>query len=89
MSKTLNSAPRRVDFRMYEEDFECAYLCALGLSTKCITTRTKLTPGKISYRLKKAHIRRMDYRDGNSAVSHIVEKYLRSKIASMLTRDLP
>jgi hypothetical protein len=79
-----NNAPRRVDFRMYEEDFECAYLGALGRSTRNITARTKLTPGKVTYRLRKAHIRRIDYRDGTSDIALMVEDFLRSRITMSL-----
>jgi hypothetical protein len=82
------SKPRKVDFFMYDEDFECAYLGALGRSTKCIIGKTKLSGGQISYRLRKAHIRRMDYRDGTSDIATIVERSMRSTLTKSLTKYL-
>lgn len=80
--------PRRVDFFNYEEDFECAYMGAIGLSTKAIISRTKLSGGQITYRLKKAHIRRMDYRDGTSEFATIIYRKMRGAVAPELTRQL-
>lgn len=73
----MNKQPRRVDWWIYKEDFECAYLGALGFSTRYIATKTGLTNGKITYRLKKAEIRRMDYRNGESPFASIVLKSIR------------
>jgi hypothetical protein len=83
-----NQHPRRVDFFSYDEDFECAYLAALGRSNKCIIARTKLSSGKIAYRLKKAKIRRLDYRDGTSDIALIVERALRPGVTKDLTKYL-
>lgn len=88
MSKTKRQAPRRVDWFIYDEDFECAFLGAIGRSNRCIIARTKLTPGKITYRLKKAQIRRLDYRDGYSEIAMIVERALRGPINKNLTEYL-
>jgi hypothetical protein len=76
--------PRRVDFFMHNEDYQCAYLGALGFSTKYIIRQTKLGAGQVTYRLKKAHIRRMDYRNGDSDFAAIVMQGLRPT----LTRNL-
>lgn len=83
-----HSAPRRVDFFTFEEDYRCAYLGALGFSTRYIQGQTKLTPGKISYRLKKAQIKRMDYRNGESEFASIVMRNLRGTLNITLTRFL-
>lgn len=77
MSKNNAAAPRRVDWWIYKEDYECAYLGALGFSTRYIASKTGLTNGKIGYRLKKATIRRMDYRNGESRFASIVLKSIR------------
>ena len=77
-----------MDFFSYDEDFECAYLAALGRSNRCIIARTKLTPGKITYRLRKARIRRIDYRDGTSDIALIVERALRSPLNKNLATYL-
>jgi hypothetical protein len=76
--------PRRVDFFSYDEDFECAYLGSLGFSTKYIISRTKLGPGQVNYRLKKAQIRRMDYRDGASEFATIIQRSLRPTLTKQL-----
>ncbi|HLX61047.1 MAG TPA: hypothetical protein VKX17_07170 [Planctomycetota bacterium] len=51
------------------KDFLCALLGSLGFSTKFIVDRTDLTPGQISYRLRRAGVKRADYRNGESALS--------------------
>jgi len=83
-----NSKPRRVDFQLYDEDFECAFLGSIGRTTKSIMFRTKLGPGQVNYRLKKAAIRRMDFRNGTSDIAHIVENVLRGPITKNLEKYL-
>jgi hypothetical protein len=85
---TNNSKPRRVDFGLYDEDFECAYLGSIGRTTKSIMLRTRLGPGQVNYRLKKAAIRRMDFRNGTSDVAMIVERALRGPITKNLEKHL-
>lgn len=53
-------------------DFQCALLGGLGFSTKFIMKRTDLTRSQIGYRLRLAHIRRSDYRNGESSLSSSV-----------------
>ena len=85
---TTNNKARRVDFFTYDEDFECAYLGSLGFSTRYIIHQTHLTPGKITYRLRKAQIRRMDYRNGTREVATIVLRSLRPAITKQVTNFL-
>lgn len=61
-----------MDFFTVDEDYEAAFLGSLGFSTRCIQSRTKLSPGQVTYRLKKAAIRRIDYRDGTSETATLV-----------------
>jgi hypothetical protein len=75
--KSNNSKPRRVDFLGNDSDYEAAFLGSLGFSTRCIMQKTKLRPGQITYRLKKAAIRRVDYRDGNSDMAVLVLRNMR------------
>lgn len=86
MKKKTNNktAPRRVDFFDVADDFEAAFLGSLGFSTRCIMKHTKLRQGQITYRLKKAEIRRIDYRDGTSDTAKVVLQKLRDS----LERDL-
>lgn len=72
-----NQKPRRVDFLGNDSDYEAAFLGSLGFSTRCIMAKTKLRPGQITYRLKKAAIRRIDYRDGNSDMAVLVLRNMR------------
>jgi hypothetical protein len=85
---SMNSKPRRVDFFIYDEDYQCALLASLGFSNRCIIQHTKLTPGKITYRLKKANIKRMDYRDGASDVATMVMRGMRGAIEKEVTHYL-
>lgn len=80
--------PRPVDFFKYEEDYECAFLGALGFSTRFIGEQTKLSPGKITYRLKKANVRRMDYRNGYSEIASLMRRKMRPEVSSRLTHSL-
>jgi len=82
-----NNKPRRVDFFGIDEDYEAAFLGSLGFSTRCIQARTKLSPGQVTYRLKKAAIRRIDYRDGTSETATMVMR-LRPSIDKQLVHYL-
>lgn len=79
-----NNMVRRVDFAENDSDYEAAFLGSLGFSTKCITSRTKLRPGQVTYRLKKASIRRIDYRDGTSDMATLVLRGMRPAIEKQL-----
>ena len=72
--------PRPVDFFGRDNDFECAVLGSMGFSNRMIISKTRLTPGQIGYRLKKAQVKRMDYRDGTSDMAQLVIKSLRTTI---------
>jgi hypothetical protein len=62
------TSPRKVEL-LKGDDFKCALLGSLGFSTKLIMEHTDLTPAQVGYRLRKGGIRRMDYRNGESAVA--------------------
>lgn len=79
---------RRVDFLGNDHDYEAAFLGSLGFSTKCIMSRTKLRPGQVTYRLKKASIRRIDYRDGTSDMASLVLRQMRPAIEDQLNKWL-
>jgi hypothetical protein len=83
-----NNKSHRVDFFDNSSDYEAAFLGSLGFSTRCIQRRTKLRPGQITYRLRKAAIRRVDYRDGDSDMATIVLRGMRGAIESELTKYL-
>ncbi len=70
---------------------QAGILGSIGWSTSAIMRETHLSPGQISYRLKKFDVRRMDYRDGISPVARsifrrhkiIAEKALRKKLRKL------
>ena len=59
---------RRVNL-LAGDDFKCAIMGSLGFSTNLIMRHTEFTPSQVGYRLRKAEIRRSDYRNGESAVA--------------------
>lgn len=70
----------KVDFFANRDDLRTAMLGALGFSTRYIAAQTKLTTCQIQYRLNKAAIRRLDYRNGDSDVAHLVFKQVQSQV---------
>lgn len=68
---------RLVDFLAHDEDYECALLGALGaMSTKFICKETGLSEGKVTYRLKKAEISRVDTRNGRGPWARMLLAHL-------------
>jgi len=62
---------RRIDYRA-AENFLCCRLALLGFSTALIVRKCNLTTSQVCYRLRKASIRRWDYRNGESEIAGIV-----------------
>jgi hypothetical protein len=73
----VRGKPRRVDFEIYEQDFEAALYGSLGQSAASISIRTKLTKGQVTYRLRKAGVRLGDYRSGDSTIARMVLRNMR------------
>lgn len=80
--------PRRVDYYRNTEDHECALLGAMGFSTRFIWRETSLSDGQIAYRLKKASIRRMDYRNGDSDLAKMMLRNVRPTAEQQLVKHL-
>lgn len=80
--------PRLVDYLHNREDYECAHFGALGFSTRFIAERTKLRPGQIGYRLKKASISRMAFRNGESVYARLVLRNMRQVTQEKLVKHL-
>jgi hypothetical protein len=85
MKKTFLEAnkrakPRRVDFGLYNDDFQCALLGSLGFSSSMIESKTGLTSGRISYRLRKISIKRMEYRNGESTMAKMVLRNMKPTV---------
>jgi hypothetical protein len=80
MKKTFMAArgkPRRVDFGLHKSDFEAALLGSLGQSAISISSKTQLTKGQVTYRLRKAGVRLGDYRSGESTIARLVMRNMR------------
>lgn len=83
------AAPHRpVDLLHDPDDFKCALLASLGFSTKAIMARTILSSGQITYRLHKGQIKRMEYRNGTSAIAKDVLKSHTDIAEPILLRQL-
>ena len=80
--------PQRVDFLANNVDMQVLIYGELGMSTRYITGKTLFSPGQVSYRLRKASVRRMDYRDGTSAVAKAVIRQAREFTESQIRRGL-
>lgn len=83
---------RLVDFTR-NDDFNCAMYGAFGFSTNFIQRKTGLEPGRVVYRLKKANIRRMDFRNGESPFAQLVIRQVRDiaepKLHDYLRKHVP
>jgi hypothetical protein len=77
-----------VDYLHNKDDYECALLGALGFSSNYIQGKTGLRTGQISYRLRKAHIRRMEFRNGQSIYAKMVLRNMRSVAEPKLLKEL-
>ena len=55
-----------------DDDLKAAIMAAMGFSTKFICDETGLSPCQVTYRLRKANIRRATYRNGESDMAQRV-----------------
>ncbi len=63
---------RLVNFRENLLDRKVAIYGALGFGSKFISREVKLSEGQVNYRLKRANIKRSNYRNGSSPFAKIV-----------------
>jgi hypothetical protein len=82
------AVPRRVDFQANADDFRAVLLASLGFSNYYIRSRCDLSDGQIAYRLKKALIKRLDYRNGGSATAQLVVSQVEVTLVRRLKQDL-
>ncbi len=78
----------KVDFLYNQDDIRAALLGSLGFSTDYIMSRTKLTMSQVIYRLGKASIKRMDYRNGVSPIANIVFRQLHHRVHEQIQSQL-
>jgi hypothetical protein len=84
---------RRIDYRA-ADNFLCCRLALLGFSTDLIMRKCRLSESQVFYRLRKAGIRRWDYRNGVSEIAGIViqqtmkatRRDLEERLRPLLTR---
>lgn len=84
----MKTPPRRVDPFTFADDHECAYYASVGMSTRFITAKTGLTGGRITYRVKKFNISRMDFRNGQSTFAKIMLRNMNPIIINELNAHL-
>lgn len=88
---SLQQQRRFVDFLNKRSDHECAMLLAMGYSTTYIASKTRLSPGQVSYRAWKSGISRAEYRNGSSpfakAVLQVARGTVEVKLLSHLRRE--
>lgn len=63
---SASQTKRRVDPLNNSDDFECLMLAEFGFGGKFINQTTRLSPGQISYRIRKAGMSLRNYRNGIS-----------------------
>lgn len=71
----MKTKPIRVTWTS-DDELRCAILAGMGFSTAFIMAETGLTACQISYRLRKAAIKRADYRNGGSAMAERMLGYI-------------
>jgi hypothetical protein len=86
--RRTHGQPRLVDYLHRRDDYECALLGALGFSSRYIQSKTGLRNGQITYRLRKAQISRMDFRNGQSVYAKLVLRNMRSVAEPKLIKEL-
>lgn len=69
-----NRSPRPVDPVNNDQDYKCLLLAMYGRSNRAIIGQTNLSPGQITYRLRKFEISRMDYRNGEGPLAKYVDQ---------------
>lgn len=79
---------RPVDVQHDPNDFLACMLGSLGFSTRCIEKYTRLTPGQITYRLKKGCVSRMDYKNGKSIIAQQILRVAPKAVTPLLNREL-
>jgi hypothetical protein len=68
---------RSVDLLHDKMDFEVAMLASLGFSTEMIMQHTGYSFSQVTYRLHKAGVKRMEYRNGTSPVAQAILEHKR------------
>lgn len=62
----------RVDFLNKIDDFQVALMGQFGFSNKAIQKKVNYSNSQITYRLRKAKIRRFEYRNGENELSQLI-----------------
>lgn len=84
MPTVAKAKPKPVDFVNNAMDLRCAVLGSLGFTTAAIMDRCGYTTSQVTYRLKKATVKRMDYRSGESEMAKFVLSQATVKAANAI-----
>lgn len=74
LTKKRVRQPGKISYAVNSKNFLCLVLAAKCRSNACITRKTNLSDGQISYRLKQHNIKRMDIRNGYGEFARIVDE---------------
>lgn len=79
---------KEIDFKCVSgADFQCIVYGAMGFSARHIGKKLGFSSSQVYYRMKKAHLRIRDYRNGESPLSELM--FRRShKLASRMVGDV-
>lgn len=81
--RRVSAQPKRVDFTKNETDLAVVVLGMMGLSNKCIKRKTQLTNCQVTYRLHKAGVKRLDYRNGESKAFDLIYDTTHGEVAKL------
>lgn len=79
--------PWRVDALSRADDHHCVALARMGFTYRCIAEQTGLTPGAISYCLRKYGVSPKTYRAGRNDAARIVVQAVAVRIAAMINQE--
>lgn len=86
--------PKTVDFLNHQDDHDCVFLAALGMSTQYISEQTGLSFSQVTYRIQKADLTRAsglsrsDFRNGTSPFARIMLQSARTVTDKELRKHL-
>jgi hypothetical protein len=80
--------PNRIGILNRNQDYHVALLGSLGFHYSVIGKHTSLSKGQVGARLKKAHVKTKDYRNGVGPIAQLVIERAALHAGRMLTKSL-
>jgi hypothetical protein len=79
---------RKVDPLNNALDFRTALLGGFGFTSGYIASQTGLSPGQITYRLRKSGVKISDFRNGRGVIAHQLFKHHRRECEPLLRKQI-